>query len=707
MFSLSSSVALGGGGVRSLCQMQDAWICGTQNGALYAINGDSVAEVPTAQHPRAVTDLCALSSSLLATACHDGNVRLYNCTDHALELRETLTGHAGAVTSLSACSIDATTCLFVSGSWDGTARIWKMDASGSSVCIATLPNHENSVSAAIVQATPLTIATASTGVNTGTGPISGQALRLWSVDVSTHQFQQLHHVADHEGPLRDVLCAYDQLVTCSNDGTLRLRNISTGRTESILSTHHTPMWLSLCALGPTLVAAGAEDGSVTIWTHGETQELRHGTTVWKVRASSNGDLVTACDDGMVRVFTTDEARFAPEAERQAFEQLSQQTNSNGPTPDEIARLPHWDERVTVPGTSEGQVHLFQRNSQAIAAQWTAGSWTEVGQVTGKPANQQAEINGVSYDHVLPIEIDQVDGTVARLQLGVNQGDDARTAALRFLDDNPMVPRHHVEEIARHVSSQVGHLLQAQKASTGMPLVNYQHLPSNSTLIFDTPLDKRAALLHKIASKLPDSPPASVSQVLQALETATTTISSSVVPDMVTALQEYGFCILDLARLAVLQCDNQAAWQPLLEAALSLPRDHLEGHATVAIPMLTLRLACNGNFCMPQVVSYAHACVASTNKNVRLSVATVIYNVCHAQPDVLAVLDVAKDVLAARTYEGEAIRRVLVGVGTLCLKSVTAKAHAQGLHLHTLVEFAASPFDAVTKQTAKEVYAALQ
>ena len=42
-------------------------------------------------------------------------------------------------------------------------------------------------------------------------------------------------------------------------------------------------------------------------------------SVWTVAAMPNGDIVSGCSDGVVRVFSADEARWAPADELKAYE----------------------------------------------------------------------------------------------------------------------------------------------------------------------------------------------------------------------------------------------------------------------------------------------------------------------------------------------------------------------------------------------------
>ena len=61
--------------------------------------------------------------------------------------------------------------------------------------------------------------------------------------------------------------------------------------------------------------------------------------------------------------------------------------------------------------------LFNKNDSLIAAQWSMASqvWIEVGEVTNSGDN--GSVNGISYDHVLPVEMETSNGLM-NLQLGM-------------------------------------------------------------------------------------------------------------------------------------------------------------------------------------------------------------------------------------------------------------------------------------------------
>lgn len=731
--------------------------------------GDIQSESPP--HPHAVTALCSLPPHYYATGCRDAIVRVFR--HETQEIVATLTGHEQPVTSLS--PVESKPHLLLSGSWDGTAKLWDVQQQR---LIATLSGQENSTS--VVgwteptehQTDMIYVATGSAG---RTSPqhsrtIVDHAVRIWNVNTSNGMCTLLAHVAnDHEGPIRGLtLLDHNTIASCSNDGTVRLRDAHTANTLTTLtflpinaaSSKHSPMLLSVVATTTSgLIVACAEDGHVVVWKNEHTppQLLLHPCCVWNTTIySNNGDILTCGEDGILRIWTTDTARIAPEEEQKALQQAANEhfqsgTQPKGPSPEQIAKLPHWDQRLQTRGNSEGQIQLFQRNGAATAAQWSAvsGTWIEVGQVLGMNENA-GTIDGVQYDHVLPIEVDQTGGGVAKLQIGYNNGENPFVAAQRFIDAH-MLPQFHLNEIADYIQQRVGTETpvignSTPVATTGVPMVSYQYLPIPGYKVFGL-VDKTAkSTLEKIKSKIQefgDLTPQELTDLDSLIQVllASNRYHSSRMSDAELAVvgkilstfpPSQAFPALDLARLMVLHPDATSKvrkdyWQSVIQQALTMcgTTEQLEGPAVVGIPMLSLRLISNAfkggqgsmeavSSCLEAILSVTEGYLNSGNKNIRLSVATVVYNIVHylylnSMVDTLAtkLIPILDAILSNKSYEGEAIMRALQAMGTLVMTSSLAKQLANTYYLASKVEMIASPHSADVKAAAKEVYHVLQ
>lgn len=74
------------------------------------------------------------------------------------------------------------------------------------------------------------------------------------------------------------------------------------------------------AISENCFVTSDEDRTVRIWQNGENVESIQlpAQSVWSVASLSNGDIVTGSSDGIVRIFTQNENRYADEATLNKF-----------------------------------------------------------------------------------------------------------------------------------------------------------------------------------------------------------------------------------------------------------------------------------------------------------------------------------------------------------------------------------------------------
>lgn len=852
-WELSKQLVSDSQGIRAACVLPPSdpsvdryrIVTGNQGGGLceFSVPSGSLKPIDF-QHNHSVTALLSSSSSsshnvssndnnndnpgVYVTGCKDNLVRVFDASSH--QPKATLKGHEKPVTSLAFVSPgaanvninssnnnnteddDSNSQYLVTGSWDGTAKVWDIRRQA---LLATLPGHENSTCVTGLPpskdqpATVLRIATGSAGV-AQSNTIAGHTVRIWSVNVQTGDVKCVHSVAnDHDGPIRDIRglggnANYNDndnagdsgsqwIATCSNDGSVRLRSADTGESVSILTfqhqqSSHPPMLLSVGPIametdtdnsGTMDIVSSAEDGHVVVWNCreeekggttalavSEPQIILHPSCVWGAIGLPGGDFATCCQDGTLRIFTKASDRMAPQAEQEAFVHTVQEAHTkkqSGPSAEEVAKLPPWETNLQKRGTSEGQVQLFSKNNTAIAAQWSMSSqtWIEVGQVMGSADG--GSVGGVQYDHALPIEVDQEGGGVAKLQIGYNNGENQFVAAQRFIDSH-MLPQHHLNEIANYIeqrlksegqtlggSSATGGTPSSQisppTATTGVPMVSYEHLPAPAYKSFELSAKTAATTLEKMNNKirgyghLSDAQSTTISNLMTTLAATNRYHSSQIQPDELTAITDMlesfprseVFPALDLARLTVAHSHaagsgNEAYWNAVIGKALSMCEDtsDLEGPAAIAIPMLSLRLFANafrgGPGSLKAVTSQLgpvlRCCekfIGSKSKNIRLSVATLLYNVAFCVvsnnndgvvPSTIGpqvVLQVDAILKLSKTYETEALIRALMALGTVAMASPEAKETAKSRFVVSRVEMSASPHGDLAKALAKEVY----
>lgn len=509
------------------------------------------------RHPHQITAILSSSSidnfpaesSIYVTGCKDGKIRIMDGNSN--ELKEVLEGHSNAVTSLSWIlpQNESDKPWLVSGSWDGTAKIWDIFQDNiSSICIGTLAGHENTVSVAGLPAESESIrkvVTVSAGIAEGNN-IRGHTVRIWTLSAGVNSNEIASKIVaqvsnDHSGPMRDV--CYDaethSIYTCSNDGTVKIRSAEDGKCIETLSYpgYDQPMLLSVCVVGngaTKAVVVGAEDGNVAIFNIGqqnqkEAQVIGHPGCVWNVIPLGNtGDFVSSCHDGNIRIFTRRASLAASPEVLKAFNDAvteAKAVRSTGPSAEEIAKLPKWEMNALTQGRSEGQVQVFQKDGKAIAAQWSAssGTWIEVGEVTGTNENA-GTLNGKQYDHILPIEVDVPGGGVQKLQIGYNNGENPFVTAQAFIDEH-MLDQNYLAQIADYIRQRAGQsgptigmggggtTAATSSSSGGMgapsyasaPAVpmditpTYEYLPMKGYKTFETGIDKKG--LSKVIQKI--------------------------------------------------------------------------------------------------------------------------------------------------------------------------------------------------------------
>lgn len=252
----------------------------------------------------AVTFWRRTDRSLFAvTAGQDKTIRIHSVAhagDSVAAARDPaaiLTGHTENVCALaSGPAPDGKSSYLVSASWDKTAKVWREDGT----CVATLKGHEMAVWAVLLLPNGQVL-TAS----------ADKTIRLW--DPSRPQ-APLAVFMGHKDAIRGlVLVSPAKFASCGNDGTIALYDLravaddTANRPVQTLS-GHTSFVYSL-AVNPRStgeLASSGEDRSVRVWSSSGTlvQTLTlPAISVWSVATLSDGDLVTATNDGLVRVFS--------------------------------------------------------------------------------------------------------------------------------------------------------------------------------------------------------------------------------------------------------------------------------------------------------------------------------------------------------------------------------------------------------------------
>ena len=547
-YQLVSELYAHEGPVRSLCigpngELVSGCQADSPNIRRWAIRVNAHSQMPelgevgtSIQHDHWVTALTSLSASdgnemyphgCIITGCKDSKIRIFSPDGEPMMLLE---GHTNGVISFSWTS----TGKLISGSWDGTAKIWDLAAGGA--CLHTLPGHENGVN--VLGLGDGQIVTTSTGESVNDRPANFQ-IRFW--DATTGK-QVGSSIKDHDGSIRSIcaipgICAF---ATSSNDGSVRVRSTEDLGQNTLGVCYHRPsedgtmpFLLHVTPLHSDtgmcdFVSCGEDNGfgHVVVWNGSfeAVQTLQHPKSVWCALGVPNteGDFITAGHDGIIRYFSKNPAYTGSMASLQMqslFESQVQEaaaTRKTGPSSEELAKCPKWDARGSRPGRAEGDVCVFNKDGVMIAAQWSllSGAWIEVGEVTG--SGDRGTVNGVAYDHVMPVEMETPNG-VMTLQLGYNNGENPFVAAARFIDANQLGGQY-TTQIADWIQARAGKNTptigsassssssssSSSRSSAGLPgppsasAASFSFAPQAYTVFDDIPAP---AALNKIVAKI--------------------------------------------------------------------------------------------------------------------------------------------------------------------------------------------------------------
>jgi sterol desaturase/sphingolipid hydroxylase (fatty acid hydroxylase superfamily) len=254
--------------------------------------GSAEASEPGAARAPAVTAVALSADGVLVWGSEDGTVH----TRGAAGAEErVLRGHERRV---SGVAVSGDGRLLVSGSYDGTVRLW---AAGAGREQAVLRGHTGAV---------LSVALSADGRQAVSGGADGMA-RVWDVASCREAFS----LAGHAGAVPSVAVSADgHRVVTANQHAAKLWDTAAGRQRTL--TGHTDLVYAV-AISPdgARVVTGSYDQTVKVWdaeTGREVVTLRgHAGPVYAVAASPGGrQVVSGSADGTVRVWDTATSREA-------------------------------------------------------------------------------------------------------------------------------------------------------------------------------------------------------------------------------------------------------------------------------------------------------------------------------------------------------------------------------------------------------------
>ncbi|XP_020576385.1 phospholipase A-2-activating protein [Phalaenopsis equestris] len=393
---------------------------------------------------------------------------------------ETMKGHRLQVTGLL---VDANGDI-ISSSMDCTIRRWR-----KGVEVELWEPHKVAIQAVIKLP--------SGDLVTGS---SDSTVKLWKGKNCQHTF------VGHTDTVRDLAVLPDLgILSASHDSSVRLWALTGEVLMEMLG--HSSLVYCVDAHSSGLVVSGSEDCFLKIWKDGICmQSIEHPGCVWDAKFLENGDVVTACSDGSVRIWTLHSDRSAEPLELEAYAlKLSHYKIDRKKVGGlKLSDLPGL-EALQIPGTTNGQTKVIREGDIGVAYSWNAKeyNWDKIGEVVDGPGDESNRplLGGIQYDYVFDVELG--DGDPIR-KLPYNRGDNPYDVADKWLlkENLPLSYRHQIVEFILQNTGQRNFSLdtsfrdpftgssayipgETSHSIGGIPKPTYKHIPKKGMLLFQT------------------------------------------------------------------------------------------------------------------------------------------------------------------------------------------------------------------------------
>ncbi|KAF5727224.1 hypothetical protein HS088_TW22G00913 [Tripterygium wilfordii] len=557
---------------------------------------------------------------------------------------------------------------------------------------------------------------------------SDTTLKIWKGKTCVHTF------VGHTDTVRGLATVPGLgILSASHDGSVRLWAQSGEVLMEMVG--HTSIVYSVDAHVSGLIVSSSEDCSAKIWKDGIcVQSIEHPGCVWDARFLDTGDFVTACSDGVVRIWTVHNDKVAETQELESYvSQLSRYKLSRkrvgGMKLDDLPGL----EALQIPGAHDGQTKVIREGDNGVAYAWNLREqkWDKIGEVIDGPDDgmKRPVLDGVEYDHVFDVDIG--DGEPIR-KLPYNRSDNPYATADKWLlkENLPLSYRQQIVDFILQNSGQSsavfdpsfrdpftgsnayipGQFSNTSAAVTVKP--SFRHIPKKGMLVFDLAqfdgifkkiIEFNNALLSEPDKRnlsLTESEISRLGYAVKILKDTSHYHSSRFADADISLLLklvqswplEKIFPVIDILRMIVLHPDGATVFCKHFEDGNDKLKEMIKRITTdPALPpnlLTSIRLvtnlfknSCYSNWLLKhrsEILDAFSSCYSSGNKNLQLSYSTLILNYGvllidkKDQEGQSQVLSAALEIAEEENMEVDSRFRVLVAIGSLMLDGLVKK-----------------------------------
>ncbi|KAJ9135556.1 hypothetical protein P3X46_032726 [Hevea brasiliensis] len=550
---------------------------------------------------------------------------------------------------------------------------------------------------------------------------SDTTLKLWRGKTCLHTF------VGHTDTVRGLAEMHGLgILSASHDGSIRLWALTGQVLMEMVG--HTSIVYSVDSHVSGLIVSGSEDCSAKIWKDGVcVQSIEHPGCVWDAKFLENGDIVTACSDGVVRIWTSHQDRIADPLDLESYvSQLSQYKLSRKRVGGlKLEDLPGLD-ALQIPGTTDGQTKIVREGDNGVAYAWNLREqkWDKIGEVVDGPDDgmKRPVLDGIEYDYVFDVDIG--DGEPIR-KLPYNRSDNPYSVADKWLikENLPLSYRQQIVDFILQNSGQRSIALdssfrdpytgasayvpgQPSNLSAVSAKPTFKHIPKKGMLVFDgAQFDGILKKINEFNDALlsePDKKNLSLSELdisrlgaIVKILKDTSHYHTSKFADVEIALLlklmkswpvAMLFPVIDILRMIVLHPDGASALLKHVEDGSDILMEVIKRVTTnsplppnllTSIRVVTnlFKNSCYHNWLLrhrSEILDAFSSCYSSSNKNLHLSYSTLILNYAvlliekKGQEGQSQVLSAALEIAEEENVEVDSKFRVLVAIGSLML-----------------------------------------